>query len=432
MGSGPSRAELQGHIDRQNELTKKLAEQARRAEEQTRQAKEQARKSGEQARRAEEQARQAAEETRRAEEQARQAVKETRQAEEQAREAVEETRQAEEQARQAAEETRQAEEQARQAQEQARQAEEQARQALEETRQAGEQARKATEHLAQAQSERWQRLSRSYAMPDFLKSSVNVSENEDEANAAGGRFVNVAMVGDSETGKSALIQMVLKQLGVDMPDDKMEVNVADQLEVNVEDQSNGRRLPSKFPLTKFGERVFLWHFPSQETPEIPPLAHHCNMGIMYFDVVCIVTDGRWSHDDHKLLAAIYNEGIRCFLLRSKVDYAVAEGKEKDWSTEQTLSHVRQQLQDPTGLKPHRIHLLTSKERYWNVFGSVNQFCRELQKDVNDVKASKPTEDLFEKEPQRPQTSEQWVEYLRYDAGHQCFKSVGSRKRKAVA
>lgn len=41
------------------------------------------------------------------------------------------------------------------------------------------------------------------------------------------------------------------------------------------------------------------------------------MGLKYFDVVVIVSDGRWSEGDASLLSAIYAAGIRCVLVRSK-------------------------------------------------------------------------------------------------------------------
>ena len=46
------------------------------------------------------------------------------------------------------------------------------------------------------------------------------------------------------------------------------------------------------------------------------MTYLCNMGLKYFDAVCIVTDGRWSEGDDNLLAAIHYAGIRCFVVRS--------------------------------------------------------------------------------------------------------------------
>ena len=68
----------------------------------------------------------------------------------------------------------------------------------------------------------------------------------------------------------------------------------------------------------------------------------CNMGLKYFDAICIVTDGRWSEGDDNLLAAIRYAGIRCFVVRSKVDLAVDAGVEdKGWCQTKTLSRVHQ-------------------------------------------------------------------------------------------
>ncbi|CAE7630097.1 Irgc [Symbiodinium sp. CCMP2456] len=237
------------------------------------------------------------------------------------------------------------------------------------------QAREAEERLAQelqrqrdnahkAKLEKWQRLKRDYPIPDFLKNYVNeVSENS-AADADRELNVNVALLGDSGTGKSSLIKAILKHFGVDLPAEQMP---------RISMEGDGTLEPSRFPLAVLGQ-VSLWDLPGQGTAKIPSLTYLCNMGLKYFDAICIVTDGRWSEGDGTLLAAIHYAGIRCFVVRSKVDLAVDAGAEdKGWSQSKTLSHVHQQLQKQTRLKSHRIHLLTSRERFWKDFGSVDDF-----------------------------------------------------------
>ena len=307
-----------------------------------------------------------------------------------------------------------------------------------------QQAREAEEHLAQelqrerenvqrAKLEKWQRLKRDYPIPEFLQNYTNeVSENA-EADAARDRFVNVAMLGDSGTGKSSLIKAMLKHFGVDLPEEQMP---------KISMEGDGTLIPARYPLAKLGQ-VSLWDLPGQGTSQIPSMTYLCNMGLKYFDAVCIVSDGRWSEGDDNLLAAIHYAGIRCFVVRSKVDLAVDAGVEdKGWSQEETLSHVRQQLQGQTGLKPHRIHLLTSRERFWKDFGSVDSFCKHLQEEVEAAMNEEPAELMFEEKPQDDVNMDALdvemtgcadeVEYLRLDVDNNRFKPVGFVKRKAGA
>ena len=212
-------------------------------------------------------------------------------------------------------------------------------------------------------------------------------------------------------------------------------------------EGDGTLLPTRFPLEKLGQ-VSLWDLPGQGTSKIPSVTYLCNMGLKYFDAVCIVTDGRWSEGDTNLLTAIHYAGIRCFVVRSKVDLAVDAGVEdKGWGLAETLSHVHQQLQQQTQLKPHRIHLLTSRDRFWKDFGSVDNFCEHLQKEVEASLKEEVAEPMFEEAPQEDVNMDAidamddcimtWdddddevekVEYLRLDIDNQCFKPVGFVKR----
>ena len=264
-----------------------------------------------------------------------------------------------------------------------------------------QQAREAEDHLAQelqrerdnahkAKLEKWQRLKRDYPIPDFLKNYVNEVSEDSAADADRELHVNVAMLGDSGTGKSSLIKVTLKHFGVDLPADQMP---------RISMEGDGTLEPSRFPLAILGQ-VSLWDLPGQGTSKIPSMTYLCNMGLKYFDAICIVTDGRWSEGDDNLLAAIHYAGIRCFVVRSKVDLAVDAGVEdKGWSQTDTLSHVHQQLQKQTRLKSHRIHLVTSRERFWTDFGSVDAFCKHLKQEVEASLRDEPVEQMFDQEPQ---------------------------------
>ena len=216
-------------------------------------------------------------------------------------------------------------------------------------------------NVQKATVEKWQRLKRDYPIPSFLQKYVNEVSEDAEADAARDRFVNVAILGDSGTGKTSLIQDILNHFGVDFPPLMPKVSI----------EGDGMFLPTRVPLEKLGQ-VSLWDFPGQEISEIPSMTYLRNMGLKYFDAVCIVTDGRWSEGHDNLLAAIHYAGIRCFVVRSKVNLAVDGGVDyKGWGLA---------WQPQTRLKPHCIHLLTSRDRFWKDFGSVDNFCKHLQEE----------------------------------------------------
>ena len=169
-----------------------------------------------------------------------------------------------------------------------------------------EELQRERDNVQKAKVEKWQRLKRDYPIPSFLQKYVNEVSEDAQADAARDRFVNVAMLGDSGTGKSSLIKVILKHFGVDLPPDQMP---------KVSMEGDGTLLPTRFPLEKLGQ-VSLWDLPGQGTSKIPSMTYLCNMGLKYFDAVCIVTDGRWSEGDDNLLAAIHYAGIRCFVVRS--------------------------------------------------------------------------------------------------------------------
>eukprot|EP00435_Cladocopium_sp_Y103_P075714 s94_g63.t1 len=291
-----------------------------------------------------------------------------------------------------------------------------------------QQAREAEERLAQelqrqrddmqkAKLEKWQRLKCKYPIPVFLQNYINEVSQNAEADAARHRFVNVAFLGDSGTGKSSLIKVVLKHLGVDLPQGQIP---------KISMEGDGTLKPTRFPLAILGQ-VSLWDLPGQGTSKIPSTTYIRNVGLKYFDLVCIVTDGRWSEGDGSLLVELRHAGIRCLIVRSKVDLAVDDGwADKGCGQAETLSDVRKQLQMQTGLKPHRIHLTTSRDKFWNDFGSVDSFCKHLRKDVVACLREEAAEQMFDGEPNR-QNDPKW-------AMDDCVlkSSFGALKRKAGA
>ena len=107
-----------------------------------------------------------------------------------------------------------------------------------------EELQRERDNVQKAKVEKWQRLKRDYPIPSFLQNYVNEVSEDAEADDARDRFVNVAMLGDSGTGKSSLIKVILKHFGVDLPPDQMP---------KVSMEGDGTLLPTRFPLEKLGQ-----------------------------------------------------------------------------------------------------------------------------------------------------------------------------------
>ena len=283
----------------------------------------------------------------------------------------------------------------RQAREELQTVRESNRQSMERAREELEQQARATEHLLaqelqrerhRVKLEKWQRLKKRYPIPTFIQNFVNEVTEDAEADAAREPFVNIAMLGDPASGKRRFMKPVLQHLAVD-------------------DVEGDGGFPRQFQIEK---GVFLWDLPKHNE-----LADVRNMGLRYFDIVCIFTA---SDTCDKLLEFLYDKKIQCFLLRTKVDRDVDDHQD-EWSeeNEDPLSQLHQKLLHQTGLRPERIHLLQSKEDFATDFGSVEGFCKDLQKDVKDVKASKPN-------GPKPEIFDKLPENLHFDCS--------SRKRKA--
>ncbi|CAK9006090.1 DNA mismatch repair protein Mlh3 (MutL protein homolog 3) [Durusdinium trenchii] len=247
---------------------------------------------------------------------------------------------------------------------------------------------KERDNIQKQKHEKWLRLKRDYPIPAYLEPYVNEVTENAELDGARGRFVNVAMLGDSGTGKSSLIRAILKHFDITLPEDEMP---------KISMEGDGTLEPARFSLANLGQ-VSLWDLPGQGTTKICSRTYLCNMGLKYFDLVVIVTDGRWSEGDASLLAAIRFADIRCLVARSKVDLAVEAGKEdQGWSQQETLQHVSKKLQDQTGLTPGRIHLVTSRPRFWNEFGSVEILCQKLEGEVRASLAGESVEEMFDEQ-----------------------------------
>jgi len=220
--------------------------------------------------------------------------------------------------------------------------------------------------------EQWKRFKREYPVPEHLKNFVN-EVTDATPTVSLRRFVNVAFVGSSGKGKSSLIRVVLKYFGITLPAEQMP---------RVSAQGDGTTEATRYPLTNLSDRASLWDHPGQGTEQVHSLTYLRDIGLKYFDLAVLVTDGRWSQGDIQLMNAIRAAEIPFLIARTKVDLAVEAGQhEWNWTQEKTLESVRNKVREETCIEDGRIHLVTARERHWNTFGSVEPLCLQLKQEI---------------------------------------------------
>ena len=109
---------------------------------------------------------------------------------------------------------------------------------------------------------KWAELNRDCPVPDHLKGFVTGVLDDHDQDAAADRLVNVAIIGESGTGKSSLIKEVLKQLGSGQDTDPL-----------VSFESDGTTKPTSYTVPGFDGKVRLWDLPGQGTERFPSASY---------------------------------------------------------------------------------------------------------------------------------------------------------------
>jgi predicted GTPase len=306
---------------KQEESANTAREQAQRKREQAQRDREQAQRDREQAQRDREQAQRNAERAQRDREQAQ---KDKEQAQRDAQEARDQVQQAGvarlEAAEQREKEAREREREACEREVDARRRAEEAERAKEETERTArrweeiaanaEGARKAAEGAAQAAEKARQaaeeRLMR--GIPPDVRPTAEQIQQSREHHGYGKHALNIALVGESGVGKSALLNAV-RGLWPDDPG-AAEVGV-DETTAEVQGYVDQRHPEVKW-----------FDVPGANTPHISGWLYFMDQHLYIFDVLVIVFSDRFTQTIGTLLRNAYQCGIRTFLVRTKADQLI--------------------------------------------------------------------------------------------------------------
>lgn len=216
----------------------------------------------------------------------------------------------------------------------------------------------------------WDDLNRAYRIPGYLQSYITKVLSDQVLDAQQQQCINVGVLGNSGTGKSSLLRLVLSKFPTPT-DQRLPESCA---------EGDGTRVPTPYQIFPENPRkIHLWDIPGQGTSMFKAKTYLRDMGLKYFDVIFVATDGRWKENDENLVSAINDAGIRCMVVRTKVDQAVEDcfydrGMAQDEALEHVFSTLSKHLQGklPTG----SLHLVTTEPNL--SFGSVDPLCKQVR------------------------------------------------------
>jgi predicted GTPase len=260
---------------------------------------EEARRNAEQANRAAEQARREAEQARRDAEQARRDVEQAQREAQEARNQAQQDSSAREEAERREQEAQRKEEAA----EQARQEAERVARSWEETAANAERAREAAEEARQAAEERL----RQGIPPEFRPTNEQMQQSR-ERYGYGTHALNIAVVGESGVGKSALLNAVR---GL-WPEDPGAAAVGvDETTAVVQGYVDPHH-----PQVKW------FDVPGANTPNVSGWLYFMNQSLYIFDVLVILFSDRFTQTVGTLLSNAHQCLIRTLLIRTKADQLI--------------------------------------------------------------------------------------------------------------
>jgi len=155
-------------------------------------------------------------------------------------------------------------------------------------------------------------------------------------------------------------------------------------------EGDGTRLPTPYRLQDTQRVVHIWDLPGQGTSMFPSATYLRDMGLKYFDVVIITTDGRWTENDKTLYHALKFAGIQFLVVRTKVDLAVDDCfNDHNISQGDALAFTRANLQEQLpDLQHDRLHLVTTRKKFWKGthgdvgFGAIDLLCQQVAKTID--------------------------------------------------
>lgn len=141
----------------------------------------------------------------------------------------------------------------------------------------------------------------------------------------------------------------------------------------------------------------IWDLPGAGTLKFPCERYVAEMGLRHFDLVFLVSSGRWKEHDLKVIEQLHKHKVRYFVIRSKVDLDIANeemANKKDAAT--TLRELRADAADH-GIEEHRLFLCTADRDALHKSESLYDIAK-LAKAISDLYVPVDDPELKDKRP----------------------------------
>ena len=173
-----------------------------------------------------------------------------------------------------------------------------------------------------------------YAIPDWLESYVTDVEDIEGKKL----FINIGIVGGSGVGKSKFINTIRGYSNMGKCSDVDECAKVGVMETTI--------LPKPFEAKSLSKnldnrKVILWDLPGVGTSTFPSEDYFKTVGLRHFDMILLMSSGRFSEDDLKLKKELERVKLPFFFIRTKVDMDVQNNADDNGIQEdETLRQIR--------------------------------------------------------------------------------------------
>jgi GTP-binding protein EngB required for normal cell division len=190
-----------------------------------------------------------------------------------------------------------------------------------------------------------------YPMPQWMK----------EAGYKG--TANMAVSGCSGTGKSSLMN-ALRGIDTNDPEAAKVGNIETTMDATpyTFTEAACSMAEDDGTMCKGKEHFRLWDLPGAGTPKFPLNSYLRVMGIKYFDLVVVISAGRFTETDLTLMKEMGRNGVPYFAVRTKIDLEIENALwDMGMEEEETMEVIRDDLKKNTGLDDDRIFLVSARD-----------------------------------------------------------------------
>jgi len=196
--------------------------------------------------------------------------------------------------------------------------------------------------------------------------------------------INIAIMGPSGVGKSSLLNRICDRDEDDEDGAKVGIN-----ECTKEIKTYDFKVPVQ------GGHILgkLWDIPGGGTDTFPAAEYIQQMGLRYYDVLLILTAGRWTEVDTELLKGVRDHKIPACIARMKMDDVIMAGERKKKTPrtpKESMNEARMFLEEQVGVEQRdHVFLVTAFPEKYPEFldAEYNRMMKKIGEECAKVRAN---------------------------------------------